>query len=640
MNASQLLKHFDRLAEAPDAVARLRRFILNLAVRGKLVEQDAGDESAVELLKRLTVGTKKPTKNSSVATKPEPSKCPSGWVFARFADVLTLEYGDNLPAEKRSNSGEFPVYGSNGVVGSHHEAFVHELCIVVGRKGSAGALNLCMSKGSCITDVAYYCVPPIGLDLQYTFKMFHTLGLDILGKGIKPGLSRAEAYELWVPIPPLPEQHRIVAKVDELMALCDQLEAVQQERERRRDRLAAASLQRLNQPAADTTPEEQREHARFHLNHLPLLITRPEHVKAMRRTILDAAIKGKLVPQDVTEESASELLHKIQKRKMHLINQKVLKADKALPPIKSEEMRFVLPTGWIWSRLGNLAHLVTSGSRDWAKYYADEGPIFVRMGNLSRDSYQLRLKNIQRVAPPKGGEGKRTSLEAGDLLISITGEVGLLGLIPSNFGEAYINQHTCMVRPAPELVNRYLPELFRSTFAQDQFNAPQRGLKNSFRLTDVTEFLVPLPPLAEQHRIVAKVDELMALCDRLEAQLTITQTDSRRLLEAVLDEILGIVRTPEYSKAIASPRSILDSDPQIGKASRFMTTNPAMTIDQLIECIDDLGGSASPSRLLKQTGLGEDVETFYDLLRAARDSGKVMARLGVGEIIRRHTDED
>jgi type I restriction enzyme S subunit len=156
------------------------------------------------------------------------------------------------------------------------------------------------------------------------------------------------------------------------------------------------------------------------------------------------------------------------------------------------------------------------------------------MGNLSRDSYQLRLNNVQRVNPPFDSEGARTKLEEGDILISITGEVGLLGLIPPDFGDAYINQHTCLVRPMDELKNRYLPEFFRSPLAQYQFNKPQRGLKNSFRLTDMTEILVPLPPLAEQHRIVAKVDELMALCGQLETQIITTEADSRYLLEGIL----------------------------------------------------------------------------------------------------------
>ena len=193
-----------------------------------------------------------------------------------------------------------------------------------------------------------------------------------------------------------------------------------------------------------------------------------------------------------------------------------------------------------WCRLGSLTKVVTSGSRDWAKYYSNEGAVFVRMGNLSKNHYQLRLDNIQRVMAPSKGESTRTRLEAGDLLISITGDVGMLGLVPEDFGEAYINQHTAMVRPMDEMRSRYLPELFRSPFAQEQFNAPQRGIKNSYRLTDITQFLVPLPPLAEQHRIVAKIDQLMALCDRLEDSLANGGYARRLLLETVLHDALEI----------------------------------------------------------------------------------------------------
>lgn len=121
----------------------------------------------------------------------------------------------------------------------------------------------------------------------------------------------------------------------------------------------------------------------------------------------------------------------------------------------------------------------------------------------------------------------------------------MLGLVPEGFGEAYINQHTAMVRPMPEMRGRYLPELLRSPFAQDQFNKPQRGIKNSFRLTDVTQFVVPLPPLPEQHRIVAKVDELMSLCDRLEACLTTADSTRRRLLDALLHETLAPAMTAD-----------------------------------------------------------------------------------------------
>ncbi|MEC9344632.1 MAG: restriction endonuclease subunit S [Pseudomonadota bacterium] len=260
----------------------------------------------------------------------------------------------------------------------------------------------------------------------------------------------------------------------------------------------------------------------------------PDAVPRLRRFILDLAVRGKLVPQDPTDEPASELLKRIAAEKARLVKVGEIRKPKALLPITDEEVSFSLPNSWTWVRLGILSKIVTSGSRDWAKFYAPDGAIFVRMSNLSKYHYWLRLDNIQYINPPDDGEGTRTRLEGGDILISITGDVGMLGLIPDGFGEAYINQHTAMVRPMPEMNGRYLPELFRSPFAQNQFNAPQRGIKNSFRLTDVTQFVVPLPPLAEQHRIVARVDELMALLDRLAAARTAREATRDRLGAASL----------------------------------------------------------------------------------------------------------
>jgi type I restriction enzyme, S subunit len=261
MSAERLLQHFDRISAAPDAVARRRRFILDLAVRGKLVAQDAEDEPAAALLKRIAAEKErlapkrqeakkgeKPGKEKLAACAPSgevPFVLPESWCWVRFGDVFSLEYGDSLRADKRSNTGEYPVYGSNGIVGSHFECFVNSKCIVVGRKGSAGALNLSLTCGCCVTDVAYYCVPPSSFNMAFSFMLFQTLGLDVLGKGVKPGLNRNEAYALSVPIPPLAEQRRIVAKVDQLMTLCDQLESeistIQTANRCLRDALAAAS---------------------------------------------------------------------------------------------------------------------------------------------------------------------------------------------------------------------------------------------------------------------------------------------------------------------------------------------------------------------------------------------------------------
>ncbi|HDX8591397.1 TPA: restriction endonuclease subunit S [Aeromonas dhakensis] len=262
-------------------------------------------------------------------------------------------------------------------------------------------------------------------------------------------------------------------------------------------------------------------------------------IKKLRELILELAVRGKLVPQDPNDEPASVLLERIAVEKARLVKEGKIKKPKALAEIGEEEKPFGLPEGWEWCRVENISMFITSGSRDWAKYYSDSGAKFVTMSNLSRESYSLRMDNMRYVNPPLDGEGSRTKLEENDLLISITGEVGNLALIPSGFGEAYINQHTCLVRFMPVLRNRYLPEFMKSPCAKFQFNAPQRGIKNSFRLGDVGELIVSLPPENEQHRIVSKVDELMALCDQLElcseSQLAAHQTLVETLLVTLTD---------------------------------------------------------------------------------------------------------
>jgi len=193
------------------------------------------------------------------------------------------------------------------------------------------------------------------------------------------------------------------------------------------------------------------------LQHFERISEAPDAIPRLRRFILELAVRGKLVEQDPSDEPAAELLKRIEAEKARLVKEGKIRKEKPLPAITASDCSFDLPQSWQWVRLGNLSLMTTSGSRDWAQHYSDQGAIFVRMGNLSRDSYILRLDNIQRVCPPENGEGTRTKLEAGDILISITGEVGLLGLIPPNFGDAYINQHTCMVRLASVIRDRFRP---------------------------------------------------------------------------------------------------------------------------------------------------------------------------------------
>lgn len=261
-------------------------------------------------------------------------------------------------------------------------------------------------------------------------------------------------------------------------------------------------------------------------------------VKKLRQQLLQDAVQGKLVKQNVADEPATELLKKIKAEKALLQAQGKLKKEKELPPLKPEEIPFEIPENWVWCRLGEIANFITSGSRDWAKYYSSSGAKFVRMGNLSRESYHLRMENTQYVEPPDNREGNRTKLLAGDILISITGEVGNLGLVPHGFGDAYINQHTALVRLNSKINIAFLVNTLLTPNLKSQFALPNRGMKNSFRLSDIALLKIPLPPFEEQNRIVQKLDEIVKYCDDLEASIKQSEVGNEKLLQQVLREAL------------------------------------------------------------------------------------------------------
>ena len=572
MNADRLLAYYEQIADAPDAVPRLRRFILDLAVCGKLVEQDANDEPASELLKRIAAEKarlvkageiRKTSPASPISQNNAPFNLRIGWAWSTIGGICSKTGSGSTPRGGKA------AYKPSGIVFlrsqnvyddglrlndvAYIDSTIHERMSGTAVEKSDLLLNITGgSIGRCClapddlgeANISQHVAiirtaidgPQDFLHCLILSPYFQAFIIDEQTGAGRGGLPKYKMDRIPVALPPLAEQHRIVAKVDELMAVCDRLAEARAVRETMRDRMAAASLARLNAP--DPDPAAFQNHAAFALENLAPLTTRLDQIKELRQTILNLAVRGKLVPQDPNDESATELLKRIAAEKMRLMKAGEIGREKLLPSISIDQTEFEIPNGWSWCRLGSLSKFVTSGSRDWAKYYSQKGAIFVRMGNLSKQHYRLRLDQIQHVKPPSNREGTRTRLEAGDLLISITGDVGMLGLITENFGEAYVNQHTAMVRPVDEMKGTYLAELFRSPFAQDQFNAPQRGIKNSFRLTDVTQFLVPLPPLAEQRRIVAKVDELMALCDQIEKSLTTGDETRHRLLDAFLHEAL------------------------------------------------------------------------------------------------------
>jgi type I restriction enzyme S subunit len=569
MNATQLLENFDRLAEAPEAVPRLRRFILDLAVRGKLVQQDPNDEPASELLKQIEteiarlvkVGQmRKPKPLPSIESENEPFEAPLGWQWVRMRQV-TSDRGQSTPTGEFTYIDVGSINKEAGTLGEHK---------VLSASEAPSRARKVVSKG----DVLYACVRPTLLNIAVVeeeitptpiastaFAVLNSFGFvlpkylwislrspyleAIVEAGMRgqayPAINDAEFALLPLALPPLAEQHRIVAKVDELMTLCDQLETAQQERERRRDSLVAASLQRLNQPAADTAPEAQREHARFHLDHLPSLTTRPAHIKAMRRSILNLAVHGRLVRQDKNDETAADLLRRVDRRREKLLQTGYPNSLEARTQLRKQATQALpagldsLPRGWAWATLMQCAVLVIDCHNKTAPYSTSGTPL-IRTTNV-RDGY-LNLKEPKFV---DGATYERWSArcepEAGDILITREAPMGEVALIPAGM-KICLGQRMMLARLVPETIDpQFLLYSLRDPRLMDRVqDKPIGATVQHLRVGGIETLLIPLPPLAEQHRIVAKVDQLMGLCDQLEAQLTTSRTDSRRLLEAVLQQ--------------------------------------------------------------------------------------------------------
>jgi type I restriction enzyme S subunit len=526
MNAAQVLDHFDRIGDAPNAIPRLRRFILDLAVRGKLVEQDPDDEPASELLKL--------SKRISSKTLFD---LPHHWIAAKIGELLDFQYGKALLANERLNQGRVSVFGSNGIVGYGNESLTEDSAIIVGRKGSAGALNLCMGP-SWTTDVAYFVIPPPFLDIHFLLIALQTLDLPDLGKGVKPGLSRSDVYELDIAVPPTAEQRRIVAKVDELMALCDRLEAARAERESRRDRLVAASLHRLNNGA---DADEFREHIGFHLRHLPLLTTRPEHIQQLRQTILNLAVRGKLVPQDPKDEPSSELLKRIQAEKEKLGREGKTSRPKPVSAAEADELGFQLMPGWSAARISQILLELQTGPFGSSLHQSDYqvggvpviNPASIKNERLFPiDGMAVGTATLMRLATFK--------LRAGDIVMGRRGEMGRSAIVTEQ-EDGWLCGTGCLILRLPECLSaRFLVKVIGSPLVRKYLGGSAVGITmQNLNQSILLNLAIGVPPLAEQRRIVAKVEELMALCDRLETQLTTTQAESRRLLEAVLHEALN-----------------------------------------------------------------------------------------------------
>ncbi|MGY0218367.1 restriction endonuclease subunit S [Endozoicomonadaceae bacterium StTr2] len=560
-------------------IKKLRELILELAVRGKLVPQNPDDEPASVLLKRIATRRSQLIKEKRIprtkalphiTEEEKPFDLPSGWSLVRLGNLTSkLGSGSTPRGGKRAyvESG-IPFLRSQNVWNeglklddiAYIPDEIHQKMeatkvfpgdVLLNITGASLGRSTIFPEDLIEANVSQH-VTIIRL-IEASMSQFVHLGIlspmvqklvwgRQVGMAIE-GLSKKVLEMFEFPVPPLAEQYRIVAKVNELMTLCDLLEQQQTDSIAAHQTLVETLLTTLTNSA---NAQELAENWARVADHFDTLFTTDHSIDQLKQTILQLAVMGRLVPQNPDDEPASVLLDKIAEEKARLVKEKKIKKQKALPPIGEGEKPFGLPQGWAWSRLGDLVKVMDAG---WS-------PACPAEPSPSDDCWGVLKTTAVQVMEYREGENKRLAegkeprpqyeVNVGDILITRAGPKNRVGisclvqqtrpklmisdkiirfhLVELGVSERYIS--LCL-NAGPTAV--YL-EQAKSGMAESQMNISQDKLKLA---------PIPLCPADEGYRILDRVSLLLELCDTLKSRINQTQTTQLNLANAIVEQAVA-----------------------------------------------------------------------------------------------------
>ncbi len=534
MNLETFFSKFDQFADTPDAVAKMREVVLKLAVTGKLVTQNRRDEPASILLKSAETERAKLVAAKRIRSRPaapidrdeQPFELPASWAWARLSDV-GYELGQKVPDKRFTYIDVGGIDSDKGRISDRVEKLEPGDAPSRARKLVARGtviystvrpylLNIAIVDQDFdpgpIASTAFGILHPFeGVNNRYLFYWLRSAPFTAyVQEGMKgmayPAINDEKLYSGLIALPPLAEQKRIVAKVDELMALCDRLEAQQQERKTRHAALARASLVRF----ADA-PAPANLNFLFHKSYaIP--------PADLRKSILTLAVQGKLVPQDLNDEPAVRTFPRF-----------------AMAGSESEEGD--CPVHWLRVSLGKLGEWRGGGtpSKSRPEFWDGDLPWV-----SPKDMKVLHISDAQDHISPAAVEGSSVRLiPPGSLLMVVRGMILARAFpVAVTMREVTINQDMKALLPSESRTREYILVALRA-FEPEVLAAIEHSSHGTCKLKTefLQNFVIPIPPLAEQRRIVAKVDQLMALVNELEAQLAASRATGEKLLAALVAEL-------------------------------------------------------------------------------------------------------
>ena len=473
---------------------RLRAAILQAAISGKLTDQRPEDGTAKDLLEhiaaeRAALVKKKKIKKQKLLPRvnvdDQAFVLPASWSWISFGETISLLSGRDLTPEQYSDRPDGIPYitgasnFSNGSIivnrwTAQPLTVAHQGDLLITCKGTIGDLAVLEEAEAHIARqiMAITCLQ-VRRGYIAAFLEYSVAALKAQAKSMIPGISRDMLLTTPLPLPPLAEQERIVAKLEELLPLIDQLAELERERE-----------------SVDRT-----------------------FARALERAILHAAISGKLTKQHPEDGTAEELLETIKNERQQLEKEGKIKKQKPLPLMSEEVDLFDVPPAWAWVRLGQLVKYSGSGStpKGGKAVYVHEGTMFLRSQNIHNDG--LRTQDVAFVSQATVETLGSNTAYPGDLLLNITGaSIGRAAVVPSGFAPSKTNQHILTIRLIDPRLARYIQTVITSDFGFRQIMQRQNGgTKEGLNSTSALSLPVPVPPVDEQERIAAKLDRVLPL---------------------------------------------------------------------------------------------------------------------------------
>ncbi|WP_336043539.1 restriction endonuclease subunit S [Klebsiella michiganensis] len=550
-------------------IKKLRELILELAVRGKLVPQDPNDEPASELLKRIAAEKaelvkqgkiKKQKPLPEISEEEKPFELPEGWEWVTLATVGEIVGGgtpksDNpqywakngikwlTPADLYGLKGKYISSGARDIspagLSNSSARLMPKGSVLFSSRAPIGYVAIADAELS--TNQGFKsCVPYIkdSAEYIYYFLLASAKKIDAEASGTTfKEVSGAIVSKILFPLPPLSEQLKIVSRANELMALCDQLE--------QHSLTSLDAHQQLVETLLTTLTDSQNANelaenwARIS-EHFDTLFTTEASIDALKQTILQLAVMGKLVPQDPNDEPASELLKRIAQEKAQLVKDGKMKKQKPLPPISDEEKPFELPEGWEWCRLEEIAYIFSGNAFKSEDFNESAGTKCIKITNVGVHEF---IESQDYLPSDFNKSYHNFRVYSGDMIIAMTRPYISSGLkiciCPDSYHNALLNQRVCAIRLShfSEYYYLFLKSLFVLKHYQDRFN--NSGLQPNLKMADISHLLIPVPPENEQNKIQNKINALYTMIETLLELTKSAQQTQLHLADALTDAAIN-----------------------------------------------------------------------------------------------------